>query len=99
MKPIKPIFLSLSLILGSGAVAWAAEQPVLLKTAPGHDVVENNCAACHSLDYPRMNSAFLDRAGWQAEVDKMIKVYGADVAPQDATAIVEYLTKYYGAGS
>jgi hypothetical protein len=29
----------------------------------------------------------------------MIKVYGAEIAPQDAAAIVEYLTKNYGAGS
>jgi hypothetical protein len=42
---------------------------------------------------------FLNRAGWQAEVDKMIKVFGADIAPQDVTAIVDYLTKNYGTGS
>ena len=48
---------------------------------------------------PRTNSLFLDRKGWQAEVDKMIKVFGADIAPQDAAAIVDYLAKNYGAGS
>jgi mono/diheme cytochrome c family protein len=76
----------------------ADEQPVSLVNAPGHEAVENNCAACHSLDYPRTNAPFLDRKGWQAEVDKMIKVFGADIAPPDATAIVDYLTKNYGAG-
>jgi hypothetical protein len=96
---MKPVFLALFLIFGSGAIALADEQTVPLKNAPGHEVVENNCAACHSLDYSRTNSVFLNHAGWQAEVDKMVKVFGADIAPQDASAIVDYLTKNYGAGS
>jgi mono/diheme cytochrome c family protein len=89
------IFLALSTTLP----AYADEQPVPLKNAPGHEVVENNCAACHSLDYPRTNAGFLDQKGWQAEVEKMIKVFGADISPQDAAAIFEYLAKNYGSGS
>ena len=96
---MKLVLLALPLIFGSGAVAQADEQPVLLKNVPGLEVVENHCVACHSLDYPRTNSVFLNRAGWQAEVDKMIKVFGADIAPEDAAAIVDYLTKNYGTGS
>jgi hypothetical protein len=91
--------IALAFALAMAAPALGDEQPVPLKDAPGHEVVENNCAACHSLDYQRTNSAFLDYKGWQAEVDKMIKVYGAEIAPADAVAIVEYLTKNYGAGS
>ena len=53
-------------LLQCGA-AYAGEQPVLLKGGPGQDVVENNCAACHSLDYPRTNAPFMDRKTWQAE--------------------------------
>jgi sulfite dehydrogenase (cytochrome) subunit B len=96
---MKPVFLALFLIFGSGVIALADEQPVPLKNVPGHEVVENNCAACHSLDYPRTNSVLLNHTGWQAEVDKMVKVFGADITPQDATAIVDYLTKNYGTGS
>ena len=96
---MKRLLLALPLIFGSGAAAQADEQQVLLKNVPGIEVVENHCVACHSLDYPRTNSVFLNRAGWQAEVDKMIKVFGADIAPQDAAAIVDYLTKNYGTGS
>ena len=96
---MKIAVLALALLVSGACVALADEQPVPLKIAPGHEVVENNCAACHSLDYPRTNSVFLDRKGWQAEIDKMIKVYGADIAPQDAAAIVDYLTKNYGNGS
>ncbi len=96
---MKLTFLALALVCGVASIALADEQPVPLKNAPGHEAVENNCAACHSLDYPRTNSSFLDGKGWRAEVDKMIKVYGADIAPQDAAAIVDYLTKNYGTGS
>ena len=63
------------------AAAYAGEQPVSLKDAPGHDLVENNCASCHSLDYPRTNAPFMDRKTWQAEVDKMTNVFGAPIAP------------------
>jgi hypothetical protein len=81
------------------AAAYAGEQPVPLNDAPGHDVVENNCAACHSLDYPRTNAPFMDRKTWQGEVDKMINVFGAPIASDDAKAIIDYLTKNYGTGS
>ena len=65
-------------------------------SGPGLDKVEANCGACHSLDYIQMNSPFLDAAGWNAEVAKMIKAFGAPVDDADAKAIVDYLTKNYG---
>ena len=43
-----------------------------------------------------MNSPFLDRAGWDASVTKMIKVFGAPINADDAKAIVEYLSANYG---
>jgi mono/diheme cytochrome c family protein len=96
---MKLTLLVLPLVVGGASPAIADEQSVTLKNAPGHEVVEANCAACHSLDYPRTNSSFLDRKGWQAEVNKMIEVFGADIAPQDAAAIVQYLITNYGAGT
>ena len=78
--------------------AYPDEQPVRINMAIGHDVVENNCAACHSLDYLRINSVFLDRKVWQAEVDKMVNVFGAPIEPKDAAAIVDYLVNNYGTG-
>jgi mono/diheme cytochrome c family protein len=74
----------------------ADEQPVVLKQAPGLDKVESNCAACHSLDYIEMNSPFLDGAGWDAEVTKMIKAFGAPIPDADAKAIADYLKANYG---
>lgn len=76
--------------------AAGAEQTIKLKPGPGADKVEANCQACHSLSYIPMNSPYLNAAGWDAEVNKMIKVMGAPVDDADAKAIKEYLTKNYG---
>jgi mono/diheme cytochrome c family protein len=82
---------------GAVAVAAAAgEKPVQIKNAPGADKVEANCAACHSLDYIPMNSTFLNAAGWDAEVTKMISAFGAPISPDDAKIIGDYLKANYG---
>ena len=78
------------------AAASADEKPIDLKKAPGLDKVEGNCGACHSLDYIQMNSPYPSAALWDAEVNKMIKVYGAPITDADAAAIKDYLTKNYG---
>jgi mono/diheme cytochrome c family protein len=79
------------------APAFAEEKPVQLKAGAGLDKVEGNCAACHSLDYIRMNSPFLNAAGWDAEVTKMIKAFGAPIDEADAKIIADYLKKNYAA--
>ena len=76
--------------------ALAQEQQIKLKPGPGLDQVEGNCAACHSLAYIPMNSPFLNAAGWNAEVTKMIKAMGAPINADDAKAIEDYLAKNYG---
>ena len=76
--------------------AAAEEKPVALKQAPGLDAVERNCSGCHSLDYIQMNSPFLNPAGWDAEVTKMIKAFGAPIGDADAKAIADYLKANYG---
>jgi sulfite dehydrogenase (cytochrome) subunit B len=78
------------------ASASADEPAVHLKQAPGVEVVEGHCGACHSLDYIPMNSPFLDAAHWDAEVAKMIKAFGAPIDPADAKTIGEYLKENYG---
>ena len=75
-----------------------AQENVALKAGAGRETVEAYCAACHSLDYPRINSTFLTHQGWEAEVNKMIKVFGAPIQPADAKVIVDYLTANYGSG-
>jgi mono/diheme cytochrome c family protein len=76
--------------------AFADEMAVNLKKGAGLDKVEGNCAACHTLAYIPMNSPFLNAAGWDAEVTKMIKAYGAPIDDADAKAIADYLKTNYG---
>ena len=77
----------------------ADEQAITLKDGPGRDVVETKCGICHSLDYIRMNSPFPDEKSWQAEVAKMINVFGAPVEPDEAKTVIDYLVSNYGDGS
>jgi mono/diheme cytochrome c family protein len=67
------------------------------KPGPNLEVVQNNCTGCHSADYiaiqprgPKFKKDF-----WQAEVTKMIKVYGASIADADISKIVDYLAATY----
>jgi hypothetical protein len=76
--------------------AFAGEGDVRLKEGSGKGLVEANCSMCHSLDYIQMNSPFLDRKGWEASVNKMIKAMGAPVAETDVQKIVDYLSSQYG---
>ena len=49
---------------------------------------------CHSVDYlstqPPMPLGF-----WEAEVKKMVAVYGAPIAPDQAQLIIQYLNQAY----
>lgn len=85
--------------LGAGlpAAVLAGEEEVTLKDAPGREQVMNNCTLCHSVDYIRMNSPFMNKTAWQATTNKMIKVMGAPVSPADLPVIIDYLTRNYGA--
>lgn len=73
------------------------EETAAFKPGPGLDVVQGNCGSCHSPDYiqtqprgPKFGKAF-----WQAEVTKMINVFGAPIEAKDVPAIVDYLTATY----
>lgn len=92
---MRTIMIAFAAALLAGS-ALADEQVIKLKPGPGLDKVENNCAACHTLAYIPMNSPFLNAAGWDAEVGKMIKAFGAPIDDNDAKAIADYLKKNYG---
>ena len=73
------------------------DETVAFKPGPNLDVVQNNCTACHSADYvaiqprgPKYKKDF-----WQAEVNKMIKIYGAQIDDADVGKIVDYLAATY----
>ena len=90
------IFILIGLLVPMTA-ALADESQIQLKDSPGRDLVQSRCSICHSLDMIQINSPFLDKAGWDATVTKMIQVMGApiDNAP-DKAAIIDYLTANYG---
>ena len=93
------------LLLGAAAVP-AFAKPITFelpadtsqfKPGPNLEVVQGNCGSCHSADYvltqptgPKFKKDF-----WQAEVTKMIKVYGAPIDDADVGKIVDYLTANY----
>ncbi len=62
----------------------------------GSDVLNSNCLACHSADMV-LNQPALSAAAWQAEAEKMIRVYKAPVDEKDVPAIVAYLARVKGA--
>ena len=86
-----------ALVFAAVGGAMAQEDKVVLKDAPGKDKTMQ-CIACHSVDYIPMNSRFLNKAGWTAEVNKMINVFGAPIPKTDVEAIATYLTENYGVG-
>lgn len=102
----RTLFLALAAIFASTAVVAVHAKPFVynipedksaFKPGANLDVVQGNCGACHSADYiqtqprgPKFGKDF-----WQAEVTKMINVYGAPIDQKDIPQIVEYLTANY----
>jgi cytochrome c5 len=80
-------------LLGGGALAQ--ERRIDLKPGPGLQTFQSQCATCHSLDYVVLNSPFLDRAGWDAEVKKMVNAFGAPISAEDQKIIIDYLAASY----
>jgi mono/diheme cytochrome c family protein len=73
------------------------DETAAFKPGPNLDVVQGNCGACHSSDYvlTQPKGAKFGKDFWQAEVTKMITVFGAPIAPDDVPKIVDYLTATY----
>jgi hypothetical protein len=100
-----PVVLAIAVAVTLGAVAVRAapigyklpEETAAFKPGPNLDVVQNNCTGCHSADYIRTQPREVKsrKDFWQAEVTKMIKVYGAPISDADVPRIVEYLAATY----
>ncbi len=98
-----------SLLLAAAAIAGLAlgsaiaapvtytlpDETSAFKPGANLDVVQNNCTACHSADYVNTQPRGFKRDFWQAEVTKMIKVYGAPIEDADIGKIVDYLAATY----
>jgi len=94
--PIRTLPVVVAAIALAAGAALAQEKRIEFKDGPGLTQFQANCASCHSLDYIILNSPFLDHAGWDAEVKKMVNAYGAPISAADQTAIIEYLATNYG---
>ncbi len=53
------------------------------------------CLPCHSADYISTQPPGKGRAFWDAEVQKMIKVFHAPISSGDAAVIADYLAATY----
>jgi hypothetical protein len=84
------------LLATTSTSATADETRIQMKDGPELMTLVANCSGCHSLDYIQMNSRWVKRAGWEAEVKKMVTVMGAPVSPEDQAKLVDYLTREYG---
>ena len=69
------------------------EETATLAPRNNRDVVEANCTGCHSADYIKTqpHGEKFKKDFWQAEVTKMIKIYGAPIDQADVGKIVDYL--------
>lgn len=99
----------LMMALGASAIALAGagfalakpkvyqlpDETAVLRPGPGMDAAQNNCMSCHSVDYINFQPSKKGQAFWEAEVQKMIKVYHASINEADAKAIAEYLAQTY----
>ena len=78
------------------SIALPADNPMSeLKPGDAVATVRRNCSVCHSTDYI-VRQPPLDAAHWDAEVQKMISVFGARISEPDAKIISAYLASKYG---
>lgn len=66
-----------------------------LRPGPGREAAQNNCLACHSVDYIAIQPPRKGKAFWESEVTKMIHTYKAEIAPDDVKTISDYLAGAY----
>ena len=92
------------MICGQGKAAEKTERSIklpddnamaTLKPGPGVEATRANCAICHSTDYI-VRQPGSDAKHWDAEVKRMISVFGALISDEDVKAIVDYLASAYG---
>jgi len=76
-----------------GVGPWPSYTPPLAD-GTGRDLVIGACSICHSTTYITMQPP-LPAATWAAEVDKMIKTFGASISEDIARQITQYLQSHY----
>ncbi|MCC8964712.1 cytochrome c [Bradyrhizobium sp. Pear76] len=89
--------LSIGAVIAAPVNYTLPEETAAFKPGPNLEVVQSNCTGCHSADYIKTQpqGEKFKKDFWQAEVTKMIKVYGAPIDQADVGKIVEYLSATY----
>lgn len=80
----------LSVNASANNIPEANEVPLSIDQGPGAAAFIANCQTCHTARYSLMQPK-LSRAAWGKTVDKMIKIYGAEIDSVTAKVIVDYL--------
>jgi virginiamycin B lyase len=87
-----------SFTMKKGAVQWSQltkyQAGILLPDAKGKDVVLQECFNCHAMS--RIGVMGRDREGWLEAIDHMRQVGVADIKPDVAAQVSEYLEKVFG---
>ena len=99
MKRLAVMFVLSPIAVASSAIAEPTvyqlpPETAELKPGPGVETAAV-CQACHSADYIATQPPGKGKAFWQAEVQKMIKVYKAPIADSEASVIANYLAATY----
>lgn len=76
----------------SAQFSAATDQPATNIELRAEGLLLSRCAVCHSTDL--ISQQRLDRGRWEATVQKMIH-WGADVSPEEAALLVNYLSARY----
>ena len=97
---MKILLIPAILVVGFVATAKVVkiEMPVetaVYRAAPGVEVANSQCLACHSADYASTQPP-KPRDFWAGEVAKMKAKYGAPIPDDQTNALIGYFSKNYG---
>ena len=101
---IRPLVAGTALLLAASAACAAGltihlpPETADFKPGPGVEYPEKNFKTCHSADYIKTQPSGKPFAFWKVEVEKMQKLYKAQIADADVEPSAKYLTAQYGDG-
>ncbi len=84
---------SLACLVAAAPYALPPERETTLPAGPGAELVQAQCAACHSLDLVTTQPPAMGEAFWRKTVGKMVETYGADIPEDQQAAIIAYLAQ------
>ena len=98
---LRATFAAVGIAVATSAFALRVELPAengTFKPGAGSELAQQQCVTCHSADYVSIQPPGKPLAFWKAEVEKMKKVYGAQIPDEQIEPIAQYLARAYGDG-